>query len=444
MFESLTDKISGVVKKMKGQGRITEKNIQDSLREVRLALLEADVNYRVVKDLTEAIGEKAMGEEVLRSLTPEQHFVKIVNDELTLLMGEEAVELSLKRTPPVPIMLVGLQGSGKTTTAAKLARLLKGRKRRVLLVSTDIYRPAAMEQLDVLGKELKVEVYEGGEQKDPREIAGEAVRYAELSGLDTVIVDTAGRLHIDDELMKELSEIKGAIDPQEILLVADAMTGQDAVNVAEAFHREVTLTGVILSKLDGDARGGAALSIRAVTGCPIKYVGVGEKLDALEEFHPARMASRILGMGDVLSFIEKAEAVVDEKKARSLEKKIRKSQFTLEDFRDQLVKIREMGPLEELIKMIPGMSGKLRQMGAAGVDEREFVKTIAIVDSMTGKEKKNYRLLNGSRRKRIASGSGTTVQDINKVVKNFQTMESMMKKFAKKGKKKGFRGGLPF
>ncbi len=444
MFESLTDKINGIVKKIKGQGRITEKNIQDSLREVRLALLEADVNYRVVKELIEAIREKAMGEEVLRSLTPEQHFVKIVNDELTLLMGEVAVELSLKRTPPVPIMLVGLQGSGKTTTAAKLARLLKGRKRRVLLVSTDVYRPAAMEQLDVLGKELKVEVYQDGEKKPPKQIAEEAVRYAELSGLDTVIVDTAGRLHIDDELMKELAGIKDVIDPQEILLVADAMTGQDAVNVASAFHKEVTLTGVILSKLDGDARGGAALSIKAVTGCPIKYVGVGEKLDALEEFHPSRMASRILGMGDVLSFIEKAEAVTDEEKAKSLEKKIRKNQFTLEDFRDQLVKIRQMGPLEELIKMIPGMSGKLRQMGAAGVDEREFVKTIAIIDSMTRKEKRNYRLLNGSRRKRIATGSGTTVQDINKVVKNFQTMESMMKKFSKKGKKKGFRGGLPF
>jgi len=444
VFESLTDKINGIVKKIKGQGRITEKNIQDSLREVRLALLEADVNYRVVKELIEAIREKAMGEEVLRSLTPEQHFVKIVNDELTLLMGEVAVELSLKRTPPVPIMLVGLQGSGKTTTAAKLARLLKGRKRRVLLVSTDVYRPAAMEQLDVLGKELKVEVYQDGEKKPPKQIAEEAVRYAELSGLDTVIVDTAGRLHIDDELMKELAGIKDVIDPQEILLVADAMTGQDAVNVASAFHKEVTLTGVILSKLDGDARGGAALSIKAVTGCPIKYVGVGEKLDALEEFHPSRMASRILGMGDVLSFIEKAEAVTDEEKAKSLEKKIRKNQFTLEDFRDQLVKIRQMGPLEELIKMIPGMSGKLRQMGAAGVDEREFVKTIAIIDSMTRKEKRNYRLLNGSRRKRIATGSGTTVQDINKVVKNFQTMESMMKKFSKKGKKKGFRGGLPF
>ncbi len=444
MFESLTDRMSGVVKKLKGQAKITEKNIHDTLRDVRLALLEADVNYLVVKDLIEKIREKSMGEEVLRSLTPEQHFIKIVNVELTMLMGEEAVGISLKRTPPVPIMLVGLQGSGKTTSAAKLAKLLKARKRRPLMVSTDVYRPAAMEQLEVLGKEIRVEVYAADSAESPRDIAEGAVNYARLTGLDTVIVDTAGRLHIDGELMKELSLIKEAIDPQEILLVADAMTGQDAVNVSSSFHESVSLSGVILTKLDGDARGGAALSVRAVTGCPIKYVGVGEKLDAIEEFHPSRMASRILGMGDMVSLIEKAASVVDEKKAKALEKKIRKQEFTLGDFRDQMVKIRQMGPLGELVKMIPGMTGRMRQMGGSEVDEREFIKAIAIIDSMTGEERKNYRILNGNRRKRIAAGSGTSVQDINKLVKNFQTMESMMKKFSKKGKKNVLRREFPF
>ena len=444
MFESLTDRMSGVVKKLKGQAKITEKNIHDTLRDVRLALLEADVNYLVVKDLIEKIRVKSMGEEVLSSLTPEQHFIKIVNVELTMLMGEEAAGISLKRTPPVPIMLVGLQGSGKTTSAAKLAKLLKARKRRPLMVSTDVYRPAAMEQLEVLGKEIRVEVYEADSAESPRDIAEGAVNYARLTGLDTVIVDTAGRLHIDGELMKELSLIKEAIDPQEILLVADAMTGQDAVNVAGSFHESVSLSGVILTKLDGDARGGAALSVRAVTGCPIKYVGVGEKLDAIEEFHPSRMASRILGMGDMVSLIEKATSVVDEKKAKALEKKIRKQEFTLGDFRDQMVKIRQMGPLGELVKMIPGMTGRMRQMGDSDVDEREFVKAIAIIDSMTGEERKNYRILNGNRRKRIAAGSGTSVQDINKLVKNFQTMESMMKKFSKKGKKNVLRREFPF
>jgi signal recognition particle subunit SRP54 len=436
--------MSGVVKKLKGQAKITEKNIHDTLRDVRLALLEADVNYLVVKDLIEKIRVKSMGEEVLSSLTPEQHFIKIVNVELTMLMGEEAAGISLKRTPPVPIMLVGLQGSGKTTSAAKLAKLLKARKRRPLMVSTDVYRPAAMEQLEVLGKEIRVEVYEADSAESPRDIAEGAVNYARLTGLDTVIVDTAGRLHIDGELMKELSLIKEAIDPQEILLVADAMTGQDAVNVAGSFHESVSLSGVILTKLDGDARGGAALSVRAVTGCPIKYVGVGEKLDAIEEFHPSRMASRILGMGDMVSLIEKATSVVDEKKAKALEKKIRKQEFTLGDFRDQMVKIRQMGPLGELVKMIPGMTGRMRQMGDSDVDEREFVKAIAIIDSMTGEERKNYRILNGNRRKRIAAGSGTSVQDINKLVKNFQTMESMMKKFSKKGKKNVLRREFPF
>jgi signal recognition particle subunit SRP54 len=387
LFESLTDKLGGVMKKLKGQGRVTEKNIEEAVREVKLALLEADVNYRVVKDFVAAITEKSMGEEVLRSLTPEQHFIKIVSEELTGLMGEEAVELDLKRTPPVPIMLVGLQGSGKTTTAGKLAGLLRKGKRRPLLVSTDIYRPAAIEQLKILGEQLKVDVYESKKEQSPVEMAVGGVKWAELSGLDTVIIDTAGRLHIDEELMNELGAIKKAISPQEVILVADAMTGQDAVNVAKSFDESVALSGVILTKLDGDARGGAAISIRAVTGCPIKFVGVGEKLGDLELFHPSRMASRILGMGDVLSFIEKATEVVDEKKALELEKKIRKSQFNLEDFRDQMIKLQQMGPLEDIMGMIPGLGSKVREMGQGGIDEREIRKNVAIINSMTRTER---------------------------------------------------------
>jgi len=444
LFESLTDKLGGVIKKLKGQGRVTEKNIEEAVREVKLALLEADVNYRVVRDFVVAITEKSLGEEVLSSLTPEQHFIKIVSDELTGLMGEEAVELDLKRTPPVPIMLVGLQGSGKTTTAGKLAGLLRKGKRRPLLVSTDIYRPAAIEQLRILGGELKVDVYESKKEQSPVEMAVGAVTWAELSGLDTVIIDTAGRLHIDEELMNELVAIREAISPQEVILVADAMTGQDAVNVAKSFDEAVALSGVILTKLDGDARGGAAISIRAVTGCPIKFVGVGEKLGDLELFHPSRMASRILGMGDVLSLIEKATEVVDEKKALELEKKIRKSQFNLEDFRDQMIKLQQMGPLEDIMGMIPGLGSKVREMGQGGIDEREIRKNVAIINSMTRPERENYRIISGSRRKRIAAGSGTTAQDVNRLLKNFQAMESMMKKMTKKGMKSLKRGGFPF
>ncbi len=444
MFESLTDKLGGVIKKLKGKGRVSAENIGEAVREVKLALLEADVNYRVVKDFVEAVKQKSLGEEVLRSLSPEEHFIKIVSDELTSLMGEDAAPLDLKRTPPVPIMLVGLQGSGKTTTAGKLAGVMKKDRRRPLLVSTDVYRPAAIEQLRVLGDQLKVDVYGHGESTGPVELAVSAVRWAELNGLDTVIIDTAGRLHIDEELMEELVAIKAAVNPQEVLLVADAMTGQDAVNVAASFDESVRLTGVILTKLDGDARGGAAISIRAVTGCPIKFVGVGEKLDELETFHPSRMASRILGMGDVLSLIEKASAVVDEKKARELEKKIRKSQFTLDDFRDQMIKIQQMGPLEDILGMIPGLGGKVRDLGQAGVDEGEIRKNVAIIGSMTKKERENHRMIDGSRRKRIAAGSGTTPQDVNRLLKNFQAMESMMKKLTKKGMKSLKRGGFPF
>lgn len=444
MFESLTEKLGGVVKKLKGHGRVSEKNIEDAVREVKLALLEADVNYRVVKDFVEAVKEKSLDDKVLRSLTPEQHFIKIVSDELTSLMGEEAAPLDLKRTPPVPIMLVGLQGSGKTTTAGKIAGMMKKEKRRPLLVSTDIYRPAAIEQLRILGDQLKVDVYEPSKGQNPVDMAEKALKWAELNGLDTVIIDTAGRLHIDEELMQELVAIKGAIEPQELILVADAMTGQDAVNVAASFDESVQLTGVILTKLDGDARGGAAISIRAVTGCPIKFVGVGEKLADLETFHPSRMASRILGMGDVLSLIEKASAVVDEKKAKELEKKILKSKFDLEDFRDQLVKIQQMGPLEDILGMIPGLGGKMGQMGQPGIDEGEIGKNIAIINSMTRLERGNYRIIDGSRRKRIAAGSGTTAQDVNRLLKNFQAMGSMMKKLTKKGMKSLKRGGFPF
>ncbi len=444
MFEALTEKFEAVLKNLRGKGRITEENIQDAVRDVKLALLEADVNFKVVKGFIERVREKALGQEVLRSLTPEQHFIKIVNDELTELMGQEAEPLNLKRTPPVPILIVGLQGSGKTTTAAKLALHLKKQKRRPLLVPADVYRPAAIQQLMTLGKQVKVEVFQANEKDNPVRIASEALKYAELNGLDTVIVDTAGRLHVDDDLMRELEEMKSATDPQEILLVADAMTGQDAVNVAKTFHERVGITGVILTKLDGDARGGAAISIKAVTGAPIKFVGVGEKLDALEQFHPSRMASRILGMGDVLTLIEKASSVVSEKKAKELERKIRKQQFTLEDFRDQLLQIQKMGPLEDIISMIPGMGSKLKAVKNASVDEREIKKAVAIINSMTKEERRNYRIINGSRRKRIAAGSGTTVQDVNRLIKNFQAMENMMKKLSK-GKMRGLpKGGFPF
>lgn len=447
MFENLTEKFGGIVKKLKGQGRITEKNIEEAAREVKLALLEADVNYRVVKEFVDTVREKALGEEVLRSLTPEQHFIKIVSEELTRTMGVQAMPLDLKRTPPVPILLVGLQGSGKTTSAGKLAKRLKKLKRRPFLVSTDVYRPAAQEQLKVLAEELRMEVFDPGTgklMKDPVTIAKEAVNYADLNGFDTVIIDTAGRLHIDDELMEELVRIRDAVQPKEVLLVADAMTGQDAVNVAESFNRAVNLTGVILTKLDGDARGGAAISINAVTGCYVKFVGVGEKLDALEDFHPDRMASRILGMGDMLSLIEKASEVTDEKKAKELEKKIRKKQFTLADFREQIVKVQQMGPLEDLLGMIPGMGGKMKNLGPGALDTNEFKKTVAIIDSMTKKERENARIINGSRRKRIAAGSGTSVQDVNRLLKNFQGLESMMRKMSKGKMKNMMRGGFPF
>ncbi len=443
MFEDLSDKFQGVLKKMRGHGRISEGNIEEALREVRLALLEADVNYKVVKDFTAAVKEKALGVEVMASLSPDQHFIKIVHDEMAKMMGGEGQDLDLARRPPVPIMLVGLQGSGKTTSCGKLALHLQKRKRRPFLVPADVYRPAAIEQLKVLGAQIGIPVFASDPDADPVDICREAVRQADLSGHDTVLLDTAGRLHIDEELMEELRRIKAAVDPGDILLVADAMTGQDAVNVARAFHEKVGLTGVVLTKMDGDARGGAALSTRAVTGAPIKFVGVGEKPDALESFFPDRMASRILGMGDILTLAEKARETIDEKKARQLERKIRRSEFTLEDFRDQLVSIRKMGSFEDLLGMIPGMGGKMKEIKAAAPDEKELARVVAIIDSMTREERGNAKIINGSRRKRIARGSGTTVQDLSRQLKNCQRAEGMLRRFSKGAGRKGGKG-LPF
>ncbi|RJP23982.1 MAG: signal recognition particle protein [Deltaproteobacteria bacterium] len=443
MFENLSDKFQGVLRKLRGHGRITEGNVEGALNEVRLALLEADVNYKVVKDFVAAVKVKALGAEVLASLSPDQHFIKIVHEEMAKMMGGQARELSLDRKPPVAVMLVGLQGSGKTTSCGKLALHLQKRKRTPFLVPADVYRPAAIEQLKVLARQLELPSFDSRPDADPVDICREAMRSAELAGHDTVLLDTAGRLHIDAPLMEELSRIKAAVDPAEILLVADAMTGQDAVNVAKAFHEKLGLTGVLLTKMDGDARGGAALSIRAVTGAPVKFVGVGEKLDALEPFHPDRMASRILGMGDILTFVEKAQEQVDEKQAKELERKLRKNEFTLEDFRDQLLRLRKMGSMEDLLGMIPGVGGKMKQLQGAAPDEAELKKVVAIIDSMTARERRNAKLLNGSRRKRIAAGSGTTVQDVNRLMKNYQQAEEMIKRFSKGGMR-GMGRNLPF
>ena len=443
MFENLSEKFQGVLKKLRGHGRISEGNIEEALREVRLALLEADVNYKVVKEFTAAVRSKALGAEVMASLSPDQHFIKIVHDGMASMMGGEAKDLNLARRPPVPVMLVGLQGSGKTTSCGKLALHLQTKKRRPFLVPADVYRPAAIEQLKILGAQIGIPVFDSDPNADPVDICREAVRQADLTGCDTVLLDTAGRLHVDEELMEELRRIKEAVDPGDILLVADAMTGQDAVNVAKAFHEKVGLTGVLLTKMDGDARGGAALSIRAVTGAPIKFVGVGEKLDALEAFFPDRMASRILGMGDILTLAEKAQETIDEKKAKELTRKIRRSEFTLEDFRDQLQSIRKMGSIEDLLGMIPGMGGKMKELKASAPDEKELARVVAIIDSMTLAERGNAKIINGSRRKRIAQGSGTTVQDVNRLLKNFQQAAGMLKRFSKGAGKRGGKG-LPF
>jgi len=443
MFDNLSDKLSDVFKKLKGHGKLSEKNIQEGLKEVRMALLEADVHYKVAKKIIADIKERSMGQEVMTSLTPGQQVVKIVNEELTELMGAHHERLNLTGSHPVAIMLVGLQGSGKTTTAGKLAVFLRQEGRKPYLVPADVYRPAAIDQLKKLGEQLSVPVFPSSADVDPVQICQDARVAAHQEGCDTLLLDTAGRLHIDEALMGELGRIKDAVKPSDILLVADAMTGQDAVNMAKAFNDALDIGGVVLSKMDGDARGGAALSIKAITGKPIKFIGVGEKLSELEPFHPDRMASRILGMGDILTMIEKAQAVVDEKEAAELEKKLRKSQFTLEDFRDQMRQIRKMGSLSDLMDMIPGM-GKMKQLKNVQVDDRELGKIEAIINSMTPQERQQYTIINGSRRKRIAKGSGTRVQDVNKLIKNYAQVMKMMKKINKGGLRGLGRGMLPF
>ncbi|MDP4726376.1 MAG: signal recognition particle protein [Desulfobacterales bacterium] len=443
MFDNLSDKLNAVFKKLKGHGKLTEKNIEEGLREVRLALLEADVHYRVAKKFIADIRERALGREVLSSLTPGQQVVKIVFDELTTLMGARNESLNLTGTQPVAIMLVGLQGSGKTTTAGKLAIHLRKIGKKPYLVPADVYRPAAIDQLKKLGDQLSVPVFGSTSDMDPIRICQDARTAAAREGCDTLLLDTAGRLHIDTALMNELKSIRAAVNPSDILLVADAMTGQDAVNIAKAFDEALGIGGVILTKTDGDARGGAALSIKAVTDKPIKFIGVGEKLDQLEPFHPERMASTILGMGDVLTLIEKAQSTVDEKKAAELERKLRKSQFTLEDFRDQMVQIRKMGSLSDLLKMIPGVGGS-KQLKNLKVDDRELVRIEAIINSMTPEERRRHAVINGSRRKRIAGGSGTSIQDVNRHLKNYTQVMKMMKKLNKSGMRGFSRGMLPF
>jgi signal recognition particle subunit SRP54 len=443
MFDTLSDKLNAVFKQLKGQGKLSEKNIADGLRAVRMALLEADVHYQVTKQLVADIKARALGEEVMGSLTPGQQVVKIVNESLTQLMGETHQELSLAGEKPVAVMLVGLQGSGKTTTAGKLAVMLRKTGKQPYLVPADVYRPAAIDQLKKIGNQLDVPVFDSTPNMDPVKICQDARVTAQKAGCDTLLLDTAGRLHIDETLMDELSRIRSAVKPTEILLVADAMTGQDAVNIAKSFDERLNIGGVVLTKMDGDARGGAALSIRFITGKPVKFIGVGEKLGELEAFHPDRMASRILGMGDVLTMIEKAQEVVDEKKAVELEKKLRKNQFTLEDFRDQMRQIRKMGSLSDILGMIPGM-GKIKQMKNLQVDEKELIHIEAIINSMTPQERHQYGIINGSRRRRIAAGSGTRVQDVNRLLKNYAQVMKMMKKINKGGMRGLGRGMLPF
>ena len=442
MFESLSEKLEGIFKKLKGRGVLNEESVNAALREIRMALLEADVNFKVVKDFIEEVRLRAVGKEVLESLTPGQQVVKIVHDRLVELMGGTSANIKFGSRIPAPIMLVGLQGCGKTTTAAKLARLLSAEK-RVYLVSADVYRPAAMEQLAVLGRQIKAGVFEAGALRDPVKICTEALEQARREGYEVVLIDTAGRLHIDELLMQELRRIKESVNPAEILYVADAMTGQDAVNVGAKFNELIGIDGVIMTKMDGDARGGAALSLRAVVGKPLKFVGVGEKIDALEVFHPERMANRILGMGDILSLVEKAQAAIDEKTARQMQESLRKSDFTLEDFRNQLKQIKKMGPLKDMIGMIPGM-GKIKALKGMEPDDGELVKIAAIIDSMTKKERNNYLIIDGRRRKRIALGSGTTVQDVNRLLKNYIEIRKMMKKINSRGGVKALMRNFPF
>ena len=432
-FEGLSERLENSFKKLRAKGKLTEADVKDAMREVRLALLEADVNYKVAKDFTKSVTERAIGEDVMESLTPGQMVIKIVNEELTRLMGTSETRLAAANHPPTVVMMCGLQGSGKTTHSAKLALKLKNEGHRPMLVACDIYRPAAIKQLQVVGEQVGVPVFEMGTE-NPVKIAEEAIKYAKDHGHDYVFLDTAGRLHIDEELMQELQNIRSTVHPHEILLVIDAMTGQDAVNVAKSFNETLGIDGVILTKLDGDTRGGAALSARAVTGKPIKFVGTGEKLENLDVFHPDRMASRILGMGDVLSLIEKAETAIDEKKAAELEKKLMQNKFDLNDLLDQFEQIRKMGSIQEMLSMLPGIGNKAKDIE---VDERQFDRTKAIILSMTEKERVNPDIINPSRKKRIAAGCGQSVEDVNKLLNQFKQMQKIFKQFG--GKKGGKR-----
>lgn len=440
-FEGLSDKLSKVFSKLKGKGRLSESDVKEAMREIRLALLEADVNYKVVKDFVAGVTARCVGFDVLESLSPAQMVIKIVNEELTSLMGGAHVRLNMAGKPPTIVMMTGLQGAGKTTNAAKLAGLMKKQGKRPLLVACDVYRPAAVKQLEVVGGQLGIPVFQMG-QGDPVKIARAAIDHAKAHGNDIVFIDTAGRLHIDETLMTELKNIKAAVGPHEILLVVDAMTGQDAVNAAQAFNDALSIDGVLLTKLDGDARGGAALSVRAVTGKPIRYIGVGEKLDAIEPFHPERMASRILGMGDVLTLIEKAEQNIDAKKAAEMEKKLRQNKFTLADFYDQLGQLKGMGSISDIMGMMPGVDK--RMLKDATIDEKATSRIEAIILSMTPRERENPEILNSSRKRRIAKGSGTKVEDINKLLKQFDLMRQMVKQMAGGKMPKGMKGKFPF
>ncbi len=427
MFETLTQKLDAALKRLRGQGRISEANIAESLREVRRVLLEADVNFKVAKDFIGTVQQKSLGQEVVSSLSPGQLIIKIIHDELVTLMGSAKADVTFSSAPPSVILIAGLQGSGKTTFSAKFAHLLKNKGRSPLLVAADVYRPAAIDQLEMLGKQINVPVFVS-RTDSALTIAENSIDHARKNARDTVIIDTAGRLHVDEEMMREIENIKASVRPHEILFVVDAMTGQDAVNTAKAFHDRLNFDGVVLTKLDGDARGGAALSIRSVVQAPIKFVGTGEKMDALEPFYPDRMASRILGMGDIVTLVEKAQETFDKEKAQKLEQKIRKAQFTLEDFYDQLQEVKKMGSLNQMIAMIPGAS---RLGNVSDVDEKDLKYVEAIIQSMTIEERQRPNIINGSRRKRIATGSGTSVQEVNKLLKQFFDMQKMMKNFTK-------------
>lgn len=447
IFEGLSDKLQGALSKLKSKGKLTEKDVKDAMREVKLALLEADVNFKVVKDFIKKVQERCVGQEVMQSLTPAQHVIKIVNEELTTLMGDVQSKVVISPKPPTVIMMVGLQGAGKTTTSGKLGSYFKKQGKRPLLVACDVYRPAAIKQLQVVGEKLEIPVFNMGDKESPINIAKAGLSHAIKNNNDLVIIDTAGRLHIDENLMDELKSIKSEVRPHEILLVVDSMTGQDAVNVSESFNEALGVDGVILTKLDGDTRGGAALSIRAVTQKPIKFIGMGEKLDDLEPFYPDRMASRILGMGDILSLIEKAQENIDLDKARELEKKIKKQDLDFEDFLQQMEQIQNMGPLDKILGMMPGMGNIKDQLGDVDLNGKEMKRTKAIIQSMTVEERRNPNILNASRKKRIAKGSGNTVQDVNRLIKQFNEMKKMMKMFTgsqKSMKKRGGFAGLPF